>query len=745
MLKNSSGMDHQLMLLLGTLGVGTVLAWLASRNLMSSNTPISPSKEPVVNEKTTQDDPRNFVKLMMDQVRPLKLKSLVSGCKKSGVFIHDVSHTYLFLPFLSLFISQNRKELIVFYGSQTGTGEDYAQRFAKECKKRFNIQPMVADLENYDLGYLDTLPKESIAVFIMSTYGEGDPTDSAVNFWELLNKDVPTFSKGSAVDRPLENVRYLVFGLGNRTYEYFNGAALGVDKQMTKLGATRLGDIGLGDDDNALEDDFIQWQDQVWPLLADELTTSTDTVNQHQQHAYKVTMGQTDGSFCYLGELGDTQLTTWGAKRPYPAPVKIHDLTPNSRDQRHCLHLDVDLATSGMSYSTGDHLGIWPTNNEAEVNLVSTLFGWDDNYLDSIMSVIPTDPTLKAPFPQPTTLRSALRHYLDIAQLPSRSTIELLTPYCNDNLKTFLLNLVNDKDEYKRVVLDQVRNLGQLLLFALDSMTDSNTTGALKDVPVEVVLECYSRLQPRYYSISSSSSESGTIVSATAVTLKYNPTPDRIVYGVNTNYLWAIHQASSSLSLETPKYIVEGPRQQYLIPDSKQIKIPVHIRKSTFRLPPSSITPVIMVGPGTGVAPFRGFVRERVYQKQVLDEQVGATVLFFGCRRSTEDYLYADEWPSLFKSLGDGPSRIITAFSRESDEKVYVQQRLAEHGQEMWDLLANQGAYFYVCGDAKYMAKDVLQTVIDMAKSYGGLGDDAAVAFIQELRKSNRYVEDVWA
>jgi NADPH-ferrihemoprotein reductase len=647
--------------------------------------------------------------------------------------------------------------LIIFYGSQTGTGEDYAQRLGKECKKRFNIQPMVADLENYDLGYLDTLPKETIAVFVISTYGEGDPTDSAVNFWELLNKDVPTFSKGCAVDRPLQDLRYLVFGLGNRTYEYFNGAAIGVDKQLTQLGGTRIGEVGLGDDDLSLEDDFMQWQDQVWPLLADALVkTTADTTDeqQQQQHAYKVMMGKEDGSFYYKGELGDTQQSTWSVKRPYPAPVKIHDLTPNSRDQRHCLHVDVDLAGSDISYTTGDHLGIWPTNNEDEVSLVSTLFGYDDAFMDQVISVIPTDSTTKLPFPQPTTLRAALRHYLDIAQLPSRSTIDLLIPHCSDqSLKSFLQNLVDDKNEHKRVVLDQVRNLGQLISFALAAIGHKDASGALKDVPVEVVLECYSRLQPRYYSISSSSSESGTVVSATAVTLKYNPTPDRTVYGVNTNYLWAIHEtlSASSLQSDMPKYAVEGPRQQYLIPDAtspnqSQAKIPVHIRKSTFRLPSSSSTPIIMVGPGTGVAPFRGFVRERVYQKQVLGENVGATVLFFGCRRSTEDYLYADEWPGLFKSLDNSSSRIITAFSRESSEKkVYVQQRLAEHGQEMWDLLANQGAYFYVCGDAKYMAKDVLQTVMDMAKSFGGLGDEEATTFIQDLRKSNRYVEDVWA
>ncbi|CAO3594577.1 unnamed protein product [Absidia cylindrospora] len=731
MLKNSSSLDRQLMLLAGTVGVGTLLAWLATRTShdtslsLSSTSKSKGTKMELLKENSQQvnDDPRNFVKLMNDQ---------------------------------------NRNELIIFYGSQTGTGEDYAQRLGKECKKRYNIQPMVADIESYDLRYLDVLSKDSIVVFVISTYGEGDPTDSAVDFWELLHCDVPTFSKDCAVENPLGHLRYFIFGLGNRTYEYFNGASIAMDKKLTKLGATRLGELGAGDDDASLEDDFMAWQEQFWPLLSDAIVKSEDGTgnNEQQQHrAYTVKEKEDDGSFYYMGELGDPQLTTWSAKRPYPAPVDIYDLTPKSRDQRHCLHVQVDLSNSNMSYTTGDHLGIWPTNNELEISLVASLFGWNNERLDKVISVLPTDPTNKPPFPQPTTLRAALRHYLDLAQLPSRSTIELLVHYCSDDkLKSFLQNLIDDKADYKRVVLDGVRNLGQLLSFALLSIDCITPENALQDIPLDVVLECYSRLQPRYYSISSSSSESATKVTATAVTLQYNPTPDRTIYGVNTNYLWAINErlaaaTSTTSSTETLKYMIEGPRQQYLdqnITESPHFKIPVHLRKSTFRLPTSSSTPVIMVGPGTGVAPFRGFIRERVYQKQVLGEQVGTTVLFFGCRRSTEDYLYADEWPGLFAALeGDNnASRIITAFSREPGQegkKVYVQHRLAEHGEEMWDLLANHGAHFYVCGDAKYMAKDVQQAVMDMAQSFGGLTVQDATAFVQTLRKSNRYVEDIWA
>ncbi|CAO3643718.1 unnamed protein product [Cunninghamella echinulata] len=653
---------------------------------------------------------------------------------------------------------------------EVGNAENYCYQLSKECKKQFNIQPMVADIETYDLKYLDLLTKDNLVVFVVSTYGEGDPTDSAINFWELIHKDQPNFSKCNGDSQPLQQLRYFAFGLGNSTYEHYNAAVLGLDKQLTRLGATRLGQVGTGDDDGCLDDDFAQWQESFWPLFGQVISELHDGNQEEEgtsgpQHAYQVSDANLESdSFYYQGELGDQRNTVqqlYNAKNPYPATIQIRDLTPTLQE-RHCLHIDVDLADSGLTYTTGDHLGVWPINNELEVNLVASLFGWEkNNLLDKVITVTPTDPTGKSPFPQPTTLRTALRHYLDIASIPSKSVFELLIPYItNDNIKAGLQQFVDNKEIYRQVVVDEVRNLGQALAYLLKTTTsddsNNNIETAFEKVPIHIVLECYTRLQPRYYSISSSSSESKSIVTATAVTLQYNPTPDRTVYGVNTNYLWSIYQklypslVANDNKTNYPVYAIEGPHQHYFkINDDQSMvsKLPVHIRQSSFRLPVDSSVPVIMIGPGTGVAPFRGFVRERVYQKQQ-QQKVGTTLLFFGCRRSNEDFLYADEWPELFNQLNDNNdgSRIITAFSRETDQKVYVQHKVREYGEEVWRLLAKEGGYLYVCGDAKRMAKDITQTVMDLAKQYGHYDDEeAALNFVKELRKSGRYQEDVWA
>ncbi|CAO3612483.1 unnamed protein product [Cunninghamella blakesleeana] len=614
---------------------------------------------------------------------------------------------------------------------------------------------MVADIESYNLKYLDLLTEDNLAVFIVSTYGEGDPTDSAINFWELIHNENPTFSKCDGNPEPLNKLRFFAFGLGNSTYEHFNAAVIGVDKELSRLGATRLGEVGKGDDDACLDDDFAHWQESFWPIFGEAVSqlmdgNEVDEGNHGDQHAYEVTDVNDPSGFYYQGELGsDRNQKSFDAKNPYPATVQIRDLTPSTEDDRHCLHLDFDLADSGITYKTGDHLGVWPINNELEVNLVSSIFGWNqDGIFDKVISVKPTDPTGKSPFPQPTTLRVALRHYLDIASIPSRNVFELLLPFVPEEIKAALQNIIDDKEVYNRLVVDEVRNLGQVLSYILTSNGYAEIENALAKVPINIVIECYTRLQPRYYSISSSSSESESIVTATAVTLKYNPTPDRTVYGVNTNYMWSIFQKlnPSVANPNHPSYAIEGPHQSYFQKngDATITKLPVHIRQSTFRLPTDASTPVVMVGPGTGVAPFRGFVRERVYQKQIQKQQVGTTLLFFGCRRSNEDYLYADEWPELFSQL-DSESRIINAFSRETDKKVYVQHRVRENGEEVWNLLANQGGYLYVCGDAKRMAKDITQTILDLAKQFGKLDDEAALAFVQDLRKAGRYQEDVWA
>lgn len=134
---------------------------------------------------------------------------------------------------------------------------------------------MTADLEDYDMNLLDTLPSDHLAVFVLATYGEGEPTDNAVEFWEhmVAGEDVPDFSAGDYVDaeKPLTNLHYVMFGLGNKTYEHYNSVCRRVDEKLEKLGASRIGERGEGDDDGSLEEDFLSWKDDMWKAVCDFL------------------------------------------------------------------------------------------------------------------------------------------------------------------------------------------------------------------------------------------------------------------------------------------------------------------------------------------------------------------------------------------------------------------------------------------------------------------------------------------
>jgi len=175
----------------------------------------------------------------------------------------------------------------------------------------------------------------------------------------------------------------------------------------------------------------------------------------------------------------------------------------------------------------------------------------------------------------------------------------------------------------------------------------------------------------------------------------------------------------------------------------------VFVRSSNFKLPRDPKVPIIMVGPGTGVAPFRGFVQERVWQKEKGDP-IGATMLFYGCRRRDEDFLYHDEFQEMFNKLrnndNDDERQLVLAFSREVNQpKVYVQHRLKERKEQIWTLLQTNRGYFYVCGDAKNMARAVNQTLIDICVECGGYEVEKATKWVKDLRSAGRYQEDVWS
>ncbi|RJE19612.1 hypothetical protein PHISCL_08049 [Aspergillus sclerotialis] len=632
------------------------------------------------------------------------------------------------------------KNCVIFYGSQTGTAEDYASRLAKEGSQRFGLKTMVADLEDFDYENLDKFPEDKIAFFVMATYGEGEPTDNAVEFYQFISSDDVAFESGAAADdSPLSSLKYVIFGLGNNTYEHYNAMVRNVDSLLSKLGAKRIGSAGEGDDGaGTMEEDFLAWKEPMWSAVSEAMgleereATYEPVFNVSEEES----MSPEDDTV-YLGEptqghLQGTPKGPYSAHNPFIAPISESRELFTVKD-RNCLHMEINIAGSNLTYQTGDHIAVWPTNAGAEVDRFLQVFGLEGKR-HTVIKIKGIDVTAKVPIPTPTTYDSAVRYYMEICAPVSRQFVATLAAFAPDEeAKAEIVRLGSDKDYFHEKISNQRFNIAQ----ALQSITSKPFTA----VPFSLLIEGLNKLQARYYSISSSSLVQKDKISITAVVESVRlPGASHVVKGVTTNYLLALKQKQNGDPSPDPHgltYSITGPRNKY-----DGIHVPVHIRHSNFKLPSDPARPIIMVGPGTGVAPFRGFIQERA-ALAARGEKVGPTVLFFGCRKRDEDFLYQDEFKAFGEQLGDSLN-IITAFSRESERKVYVQHRLRENASLVSDLL-KQKACFYVCGDAANMAREVNLVLGQIIAEQRGLPAERGEEMVKHMRSSGSYQEDVWS
>lgn len=388
---------------------------------------------------------------------------------------------------------------------------------------------------------------------------------------------------------------------------------------------------------------------------------------------------------------GASNESPYSKTNPFPARITENRLLNAEGSAKETRHFIVDIAGSGLSYTVGDSLGIFPTNPPAEVTELLTALGASGDEM-----VSPAMLKLE----QPITLWDALMHRLALAGPTPKLLKALLEKVTDPAEKAHLEDLLNpdNKDALKHW-LDQRHYIDVLLEFPSAKLE------------AQELVDLQRKLMPRLYSIASSPRLSPDGVHLTVAIVRYE-TNHRERVGVCTTFMAdRVHVG------ETP--------------------VPVFVASSHFGLPEDHAdTDLIMVGPGTGIAPFRAFVQERAGQGGK-----GRNWVFFGDQHEATDYLYREEWEG-YVAAGD-VDRLDLAWSRDQEEKVYVQDKMREHGAELWAWLQG-GAQFYVCGDAKRMAKDVDQALHDIACQHGGLSDEAATAFMKQLKKDKRYQRDVY-
>ena len=569
--------------------------------------------------------------------------------------------------------------LVVLYGSNFGTAEDVAAELADEGRRR-GFLARTAPLDDA----VGTLPTEGVVLIATATYN-GTPPDNAARFAEWITTS----------EDDLSGVNFAVFGCGNREWApTFQDFPRLIDSRLEALGAQRLHRRGEGDAAGDFDGAVQDWDSELWPTLANALELDLGQSTRSEPERFRVEMLPSDSPSPFVHTLGalpmrvrhTRDLTNDGA------PVPVHPVR----------HIELELP-SGVSYEAGDHLGVIPHNGAALVERVTRRFELDP---DGWIRVTANEDTSSfLPLGDRVTVRALLTDYVELQAVAGRRDIETLLeyteyPWSRDHLEKLL-----DSDVYRSHVLARRLSILDLL--------EQHPTSRL---PFAVYLQLLNPLAPRYYSISSSSRVESDICSITVGAL--------------------VGQARSGNG------DFAGTCSHYLFEQQPDRVVHAFVRDtaSSFRLPQDPRTPVLMVASGTGIAPFRGFLQDRVAARES-GVELGRGLLVFGCRHPQGDLLYGGELEELAAAAG---VQLACAFSRVPGlPRVYVQDRIRQLGDEVLSLLEDGGSA-YVCGAAA-MAEGVRETLVDLRAERAQQGAETAEVWVKQLAADNRYLVDVWA
>ncbi|MGL6003729.1 assimilatory sulfite reductase (NADPH) flavoprotein subunit [Aeromonas sobria] len=593
-----------------------------------------------------KDSPFNLSPLSDEQQRQLgQVLSTLNTQQLAWVsgYLYGLSQTGQQSVTASAAVAAPSGSLTILYGSQTGNAKGVASAIKAQAEAR-GLPVTLASMADYKP---KQLKKESHLLVVVSTYGEGEPPESAVDLFEQLKK--------GKIGK-LDGLKFAVLGLGDSSYEFFCQTGKDFDNFLATAGAERVYELASLDVD--YQDAARSWGEQALNAIATTLTTGAASNN--VASAVQQVVGHSQ----------------YSKENPFPARLSVNQKITGRDSTKDIRHIEINLADSGLTYQPGDALGIWFNNDAELVSEALALTGLSGDEATAHGS-----------------LRAALTGHFELTRLHGGFITGLADISDNAALK----DLAGDKAQVNALVAS-AQIVDVLKRFPTD-LTTEQLVGLLRP------------LTPRLYSIASAQSEVEEEVHLTVGVVRYPQEDGTVRSGAASSYL-------------ADRLIEDG-----------EVRVFVE-HNDNFRLPANPDTPVIMVGPGTGIAPFRAFMQEREAQGAE-----GKNWLFFGNPHFTQDFLYQVEWQRYVKS--GLLSKISLAFSRDQANKIYVQDRLREAGQELYQWL-EAGAHFYVCGDANKMARDVQETLLDVIAEHGHKSREEAEEYLSELRRAKRYQRDVY-
>jgi len=474
-----------------------------------------------------------------------------------------------------------------------------------------------------------------------------------------------------------QDLTYCVLALGDTHYEQFCKFGADLDNKLAALGAVRL--LDRVDCDVDLDEAFAAWKQALYAQLEAVVAARP------ARNGGPSTGGQIAGRPAPAALSSGSGAVSNAPTRdsPFLAPLVDKRALTSDSSSKLTMHMAFSIADADLRYEAGDACGVIPQN---DVALVDEIIG--------ALKFSPQAPVL-LPKAGTTSLADALTNYLQITRV-TRKMIEAYATIgdCRDLFMLLAPEQQTHLEKYtrERGLIDLIHDYPGIL---------NNPADLVAMLP---------KLTPRLYSISSSPAAHAGEIHATIAVVRYR-SHNRERGGV----------CSTLLAERT----ATGERRPIYIQPNKK-----------FRLPADGAAPIVMIGPGTGVAPFRGFL----YERRALGA-TGKNWLFFGERSAATDFLYREELESM---LADGHlTQLDTAFSRDQEKKIYVQDRMMEHSAQLWAWM-EEGASIYVCGDASRMAKDVHSALMQVVKTEGGMDDEAAEGYVQTLKEEHRYHRDVY-